>query len=646
MRAGIDTGGTFTDVAVIHDGRLVIDKVPSTPDDPALAVLAGIARVRAHEPVDVVHGTTVGLNALLTGDVARVAFVTDRGFVDLIEIGRQAREGLYDLEPRRTMPPVPRRLRFALSGRRHADGTREPGPTAAELRELVRRLRAADVEAIAIGKLHAFAHPQDERQLARALAKLGVPITCSAELLPVRGEFERFAAAIVNAGVAPRMGAYVAQLGRGVRPGRVRLMRSSGGIMPAAEAARFPARALLSGPAGGVMAARALLPAIGVPRLATLDMGGTSTDVALVEPEPRVTSQGRIAGLPLALPSVDVHTIGCGGGSLARADAGGALRVGPESAGADPGPACYGRGTRPTVTDAHVVLGHLGADTLLGGSFPIDPERSLHAITKLARELGLPVTATASGILEVAEVAMLRALLVITVERAVDPAQLPLLAFGGAGGLHAHGLAQRLGMPHAIVAPHPGAFSAVGLALAGPSAELLLPVHATLHGRKEPNLMRAAEQLGRRAVRALGAVEQGAAELHLELQMRYQGQGETLTVPCDAGFRSEFVRRHHEQFGFAADAPIEVVAVRALARRGGPSLPALPPQGPARPSRERISPAGLRWPVHDRAALRAGQRLAGPAVVEEPTGTTVVPAGAAVRAEPYGLVIHSSRDSG
>jgi N-methylhydantoinase A len=636
MRVGIDTGGTFTDVAVLHDGRLSIHKLPSTPVDPARAVLDGLAPLHAAGALDVVHGTTVGLNALLTGEVARTAFVTDAGFRDLIEIGRQARDGLYDLEPRRAAPPVPRRLRFTLSGRRFADGSREAPPAARELATLARRLRAAGVEAIAIGRLHAYAHPGDERAIARALARLGVPITCSAELLAISGEYERFVAAILNAAITPVVGGYVARLARGLRRGRVRLLRSSGGILPAAEAARFPARALLSGPAGGVLAARALLPQLGADRVATLDMGGTSTDVALVGAEPRITTAGKVAGLPLAIPSVDVHTIGCGGGSIARVDDGGALRVGPESAGADPGPACYGRGTTPTVTDAHVVLGHLGADTLLGGGFPIDPARSVRAIAALGRRLGLSVAATARGILEIAEVAMLRALLVITVERAVDPARVPLLAFGGAGGLHAYGLARRLGMPGAIVAPHPGAFSAVGLALAGESREWIRALHAPL-ARDERDIARAARTLARRAAAGFGRRAPEDLQVRLEARVRFAGQGEGLDLPFGPDLAARFRAEHERQFGFLAEAGLEVVALRAIASRPGVALPARSEAPAVRPSRERHAPGGARWLVVDRAGLRDREVVTGPALIEEPTGVTLVPAGAIAQCTAAGL---------
>src|SRR5712671_356672 len=465
-RIGIDTGGTFTDVVRWSPRGLQVHKLPSTPADPAQAVLQGLAAVRrtAAEEVLVVHGTTVGLNAVLTGQTCRTAFVTNHGFEDLIEIGRQERSALYALEPSRPELPVPRALRLGVDCRRGPGGVLLRPLTAAAIARTVRQLRRLRPQAVAIGLLHSPADPRDERRLAGAVraALPGVVVTCSADLLPAYGEFERFSAAILNAAIAPLVSAYAARLVAGIGNGRLRLLRSSLGLLTETEARDFPARAMFSGPAGGVLATAAVAKACGFATAAALDMGGTSTDVCLVQKGER-TDQGRINGLPLPLPSVAVHTVGCGGGSTAFCDRGGALRVGPHSAGADPGPACYGRSDQPTVTDAHMVLGHLDAHTLLGGALPVDAEASVRALERLARKLGLSLRRTAAGILEVADIQMTRALMVITVERAVDPAHVPLVAYGGAGGLHAAALATRLGMPSVLVPVHPGAFSAIGL---------------------------------------------------------------------------------------------------------------------------------------------------------------------------------------
>lgn len=642
-RVGIDTGGTFTDLCLLEKDGVRIHKVPSTPDDPARAIVDGLTAIGAiGTGVDIVHGTTVGINAVLTGRVARTAFVTNHGFEDLIEIGRQARTSLYDLTASKPVPPVPRALRFGVASRRDAGGSILSRPTRDELARLRERLRRAGVEAIAIGLLHAYRHPEDEHHLARALAPLGVPITCSAELLPVLGEYERFSTAIINAAIAPIMGAYLERLDTAVAPGRLRLMRSSNGIMDGAEAARFPARAAFSGPAGGVHAARQCALRLGLDSVAALDLGGTSADVSLVRATPTTTHHATLAGLPLAIPTVDVHTIGCGGGSLATIDAGGALRVGPASAGADPGPACYGRSDAPTLTDAHMVLGHMGEHTLLGGAFPVDPDRSVRAIEKLARRLGLGLRRTAEGIIEIAEVAMVRALMVITVERAVDPAGLSLLGFGGAGGLHACNVARRLCMRGAIVPPAPGAFSALGLALAGESAERLRPVlqlSSALRRGALASIAAATAREARDAVRA-GGTARGIVT-SVEAMVRYAGQGHALCVPWSADLVGSFHRAHAALNGFAPlDTEVEIVELRARAERPPRSLPVAvgARTATARPAATRKPPCGgSPWRIFGRGDLRPGHTVRGPCLIEEQTGVCLVPAGIVCRVDAAGL---------
>lgn len=648
-RIGIDTGGTFTDIAVVQGGRLLVHKVPSTPADPGQAVLDGLRHVRQEgEEVDIVHGTTVGINAVLQDKLPRTAFVTNEGFVDLIEIGRQERSDIYDLDPTKPLLPVPRRLRFGVGSRRGADGKRQQKPSTTELQALCGKLERLRVGCVAIGLLHSYKHPGDEREVARALRRLKVPITCSAELLPVHGEYERFAAAILNAAIRPLMSDYLSRLEKGVRPGRLRLMRSSGGIMSAAEASRFPARAAFSGPAGGVAATRALARRLGFRDTAMLDMGGTSTDVCLVRPagSPSAGGISQLRGLPLALPAEDVHTIGCGGGSIAWVDAGGALRVGPQSAGSDPGPACYGRGREPTVTDAHMVLGHMGGDTLLGGDFPVDPSRSVAAVAALAKKLGLSLMDTAQGILEVAEVNMMRALLTITVERAVDPIGVGLVAFGGAGGLHAAGLARRLGMPAAVVPQHPGAFSAVGLGLAGESEEVILPVLRELGDLSREQLTALAEEC---VGRAEGALEEDGPKprVQVEAYLRFVGQGPTLPTPLKMPLHETFRTLHQHRFGFVPVGPgIELVELRARAERSGPRLKprANGGSGPPPAARQQRSPpvGGPAWPIYHREELRPGHVLMGPCLVEEPTATTVVPPATLAKVRPEGLFLTRS----
>ena len=628
-RIGIDTGGTFTDVVRWTRGQPTVHKLPSTPDDPGRAVIDGIAAVRRRgEEIDVVHGTTVGLNAVLTGQLARTAFVTNAGFEDLIEIGRQERTDLYALSPSRPTPPVERRHRVGVRCRRGPDGRAELPLTQSEVERCVTRLLRMRPAAVAIGLLHSPTDPADERRLARAVRRAlpGVPVTCSAELLPAFGEYERFCAAILNAAIAPIVGGYTDRLSTAVGNGQLRLLRSSLGIMSASEAAAFPTRAMFSGPAGGVLATAQLARRVGFARAAAFDMGGTSADLCLVQDGDASGDDNAIAGLPLCLPAVAVHTVGCGGGSIAYVDAGGALRVGPESAGAVPGPACYGHGDQPTITDAHVALGHLGAETLLGGAFPIDPDAAVRAIERLAKKMAMRTAAVARGILEVANVAMARAVMVITAERAIDPAQVPLVAYGGAGGLHAAGLVERLRMPCALMPPHPGAFSALGLALAGESAEASRAIRLGTGRADRDRIAAIAAELKLEVAAALPA----ATRVRVQATVRYRGQGAGLQLPLDRRIEARFAAEHERRYGFVAEAPLEIVQVKARAETAARTFAAgesraATTRGAA--SRRRPPIGGKPLQVHARGDLPEACRLVGPATIEEKTATTLVPAG-------------------
>jgi N-methylhydantoinase A len=646
-RIGIDTGGTFTDVVRWSPRGIAVHKLPSTPDDPSRAVLAGLAAVRRErdEVVDVVHGTTVGLNAVLTGDLARTAFVTNRGFEDLIEIGRQERSDLYALAPARPVPPVPRERRIGVACRRAPGGAVVTALTRSEVARAVAAVRALRPQAIAIGLLHSPDDDADEHTLAAALRRAlpDVPITCSADLLPASGEYERFTAAILNAAITPVVGGYTQRLASRIGAGRLRLMRSSLGILPPAEAARFPARAMFSGPAGGVLATAQLARALGLSRAAAFDMGGTSADVSLVDGSGMVHEACSIGGLPLALPSVAVHTVGCGGGSIARADRGGALRVGPESAGADPGPACYGKGTEATVTDAHVVLGHLGAHTLLGGGFAIDPDAAVRAVERLARRLGITTTAAARGIVAIADATMARAILTITAERAHDPAQVPLVAYGGAGGLHAASLAAHLGMPRAVLPAWPGAFSALGLSLAGDAVERSAAVRELAEGRG----LRAALALGAELARRARAELDSAArpQVRVDAHVRYRGQGAAIRMPLERTLAARFASEHARRYGFVLQEAIEIVRLTARCETAARPLPRAPRTATSTSTPTSIAPSLRRRPpvggpalrVFARNALRAS--LPGPAIVEEATATTVVPAGWVARPSRGALIL-------
>lgn len=503
--AGVDTGGTFTDF-VLSDGRT--HKVLSTPDDPARAVLQGLRELGGVDHV--VHGSTVATNAFLERKGARIAFYTNEGFEDVLEIGRQARGSLYDLRWQRPAPLVPRELRIGVRGRIGADGrVVEPlGP--------VRRVRADEY---AVGFLHSYLNPAHEREVARRLGGA----TMSSEILPEYREYERFSTTVLNAYVAPVMSRYVGRLEKALGSG-LTLMSSAGGTLSARLAAERPVNTLLSGPAGGVAAALSL----GIDRLITFDMGGTSTDVALIDGSVRVTKETVLDGYPVRVPMLDIHTIGAGGGSIARIDEGGALRVGPESAGARPGPICYGfGGTQPTVTDANVVLGRI--TELLGGRMKLDVAAAKRAVSRKFAE----------GIVEVANSNMDRAIRRVSVERGYDPREFALLAFGGAGPLHACELADRLGMKRVIVPHLPGLFSAFGMLVADAVVE-----------RSRSALAGSWRDLERDVRRELPR-----ARLERFVEMRYRGQSYELRVRNEG----EFAEAHRRSYGYARDAEIEVV---------------------------------------------------------------------------------------
>ena len=554
MRLGVDTGGTFTDV-VAEDGRVV--KIPSTPDDPGRALREGVAGVCAETPDLLAHGTTVATNALLERRGGRVALVATRGFADVIEIARQARPSLYDPFVDRPAPLVGRNLRFEVGGRLDAEG-REIEPLDAGAVPVI----PDGVDSVAVCLLHSDLDPSHEQAVARVLVERGFDVTCSHEVSPEFREYERTVTTVVNAYLRPACRAYVAGLGSLAREALV--MTSAGGLIPAAEAEEVPAALLLSGPAGGVRAAAAIAAACGYPDAVAFDMGGTSTDVCLVRggvPDP--APGRRVAGLPIRLPSLDVHTIGAGGGSIARIDPGGALAVGPESAGAVPGPACYGRGgSRPTVTDADLLLGRIPRDHAFPGLGALD--------AAAARAAFEGAGADPAGVVAVVDANMERAVRVVTVERGVDPRDLALVAFGGAGPLHACAIADALGMPTVIVPPRAGAFSAVGLLCAPRQREIVRSFPARADDARVDGALNA---LAAEAVSLLGSG--GGVTVETALDCRYEGQSHELTVATFDAFAAEHLRRN----GYARPgAPVEVVALRARAARAAPFAPDdLPP---------------------------------------------------------------------
>jgi N-methylhydantoinase A len=619
MRIGIDAGGTFTDFVVLHgDGRMESFKLPSNPRAPHAVILAGIARAAGAASAEVVHGSTVATNALLERKGARTALVTTAGFEDLLEIGRQNRAQLYNLCPGPKRLLIPPELCFGVNERTHAGGEVAARPAAGELRRLKRRLRAAGVESVAICFLHSFTAPENERAAAAALA--GAWYLCaSEEICPEFREYERAATTALNAYVGPLMRRYLERL-EGTRH-RISILQSNGGSMTLGEAARQAVRTVLSGPAGGVAGAVAVARRSGFRRLIGFDMGGTSTDVSLADGAARETVEAVVDGLPVRVPMLEIHTVGAGGGSIARADAGGLLRVGPESAGADPGPACYGKGEAATVTDAHVVLGRIGAHQFLGGTMELDEARAEAAVARLGGELGLSPAETAAGILRVANASMDRAIRVVSVERGFDPRDFALVAFGGCGGLHACELAEQLGIRTVLAPRLAGALSALGMLL----ADRVRDYAAGVLGRTD--LEGAFAALERRAAADLpGAACRRFADL------RYRGQSYELAVEWQPGQTEErFHALHERTYGYRNPGrPVEVVAVRVRATLAAPK-PALRAEIDAAPGRRtarRVFTAG-RWrriPTLERAQIPS-KPIAGPALVLDYGSTTLIPPG-------------------
>lgn len=668
VRVGVDTGGTFTDF-VFHEGRRAkIFKVASTPDDPSRAIVEGLRRVAREtgarlSDLEVVHGTTVGTNALLERRGARAALITTAGFEDVLVIGRQARGSLYDLDWVRPAPLVSERLRFGVRERVAADGSVVEELDDEEVAALVKKMKRARVESVAISLLFSFARPEHEQRIERALAAglEGVPLSVSHKILPEYREFERTSTVATNAYLQPLMGAYLKRLGAHVAARRLRVMQSSGGSISARVAADEPVRTILSGPAGGVVGAMHAARGARVEDIITFDMGGTSTDVALCAGgRLRLTNEASVAGLPVAVPVLDIHTVGAGGGSIARVDAGGSLRVGPASAGASPGPACYGRSHLATVTDANLILGRFGGADLLGGDFRLDESRAVSALLSLAREMGaasgreVSAFEAALGVVRVVNVGMERALRAVSVERGFDPRGCTLVTFGGAGGLHAVELARAMRIPRVVVPRDPGALSAAGALRADVvkslSRTLMLEVG---EGGPMDEIERAFSNMERDARAALRREGFGgdAQQHERSIAARYKGQSFELEIEWNEGRRlvERFRRAHESRYGYAqATNSIEVVSARL---RSAGLVEKLKDERPKRvaQSRREVAPhataivhfddGAREVAIYRREELSASACLKSPCVVTEYSSTTLVPTGARATIDGSGNLI-------
>ena len=678
-RVGIDTGGTFTDFVYEAAGNIKVFKVASTPDDPSRAIAQGLQRIATESgtelsKIEIVHGTTVGTNALLQRRGARVALVTTSGFEDVIEIGRQARPELYNLNAVKPPPVVPTGLRFGVAERVACDGEVLQSLTPDQLKCLLEEVQRAQPDAVAVCLLFSFVRPEHEQRIAAALATLQVPLSVSHQILPEYREYERTSTVCVNAYLQPLMGRYLTRLSEsfGVRDSRrqrnqsrktnvqspvfsLRVMQSSGGSISAEAAAQEPVRTILSGPAGGVVGALRVAAGAGFPNMITFDMGGTSTDVALCDRHGmRLTNESIVAGVPIAIPMMDIHTVGAGGGSIARIDEGGSLRVGPESAGADPGPACYGRSLLPTVTDAHVVLGHFPGEALLDGEFKLDAARARKSLEALAADMSraasrkVSAIEAARGVLNVVTANMERALRHISVERGHDPRDFALLPFGGAGGLHAVDLARALRIPRVLVPRSPGALSALGVLQADVVKEQSRTVMIEAARGVEQQLesvFRVLEKQARATLRNEGFAEPRQRH-ERSLAARYKGQSFELQIKTTSGnIAAAFHRAHTARYGYAQEKNVvEIVSVRVRSI----GIVRSPRMSKVAQRRARASAVSRDWvetyfdgkrlraAVYRREQLTPGARLRTPCIVTEYSATTLIPSGASAKVDSRG----------
>ena len=658
FRVGVDTGGTFTDFVYAVDGEIHVFKVASTPDDPSRAITEGLRRIIEEHAatvarIEVIHGTTVGTNALLQRRGARVALVTTSGFEDVIEIGRQARPELYNLNAIKPAPLVAGDLRYGVSERVAASGEVVEPLTDDAVAGLLRQVRKGKPESIAISLLFSFAHAEHERQIRETLSELNVPLSVSHQILPEYREYERTSTVCVNAYLQPLMGRYLTSLSthasgmqhaRGVRTGfSLHVMQSSGGSISAEAAADEPVRTVLSGPAGGVVGALRVAQAAKIEKIITFDMGGTSTDVALCDRDGmRLTNEAIVAGVPVAVPIMDIHTVGAGGGSIARVDEGGSLRVGPESAGADPGPACYGRSLWPTVTDAHVVLGHFPNASLLGGEFKLDNKRARNALESLAADLSkaaqrkVSAVAAAQGVLDVVNTNMERALRHISVERGHDPRAFSLVPFGGAGGLHAVELARALQIPRVLLPFAPGALSAIGVL----AADVVKEQSRTVMWEAGPDVTRKLDRVFReleaeaRSVLKSEGYPESKQRHERSLAARYKGQSfELQSKQTSGGIAAAFHRVHRARYGYAQEKNVvEIVSARVrsigVVEKMKTQRAKVAANAVAKPHDSVETYFGrrkVRAALYHRERLSAGARLCVPCIVTEYSATTVIP---------------------
>lgn len=644
IRIGVDTGGTFTDFVIAIGGVLEVRKIPSTPDDPSHAICKGIQEYVDASPAPlIIHGTTVATNSLLERKGGRIALITTKGFEDILFIGRQVRKNLYSLKGEDRRHLLPRSRCFGLEERTTAAGAIEKKFFPQDLSDVLQAIKTKRVEAVAVSLINSYANPLNEKLIRRKLEAENILFSISSDILPEHREYERTAVAVVNAYLMPVISQYLKSLDLKLKTPSLRIMQSNEGYISPGIAKAEPIRTALSGPAGGVVGAFHLGKSIGLEKIISFDMGGTSSDVCLINGEIQRTNESKIGDFPVRLPIIDIHTVGAGGGSIAFVDSGGSLRVGPKSAGADPGPACYGKGHLPTVTDANLVLGRLVAEYFLGGNMKIFPERSHRAIQNLGKKISKIPLETASGIIQIANANMEKAIRVISIERGYDPRDFALISFGGAGGMHAVDIASRLRIAKIIVPKNAGVLSALGLLMADSIKDYSKSILKTADNTTRKEMEQHFLELQKKSIQDMKkeGFQEEDIKISVFLDLRYLGQSYEITLPYrlkerdHLSFVPDFHEAHQRLYAYRHPGrPVEIVNFRlkSIGITKKIQLKKIHKQRDAPPERALLKKQTLFYgekehhaSAYVRERLEPGNRILGPALIVDQESTTFVP---------------------
>ena len=647
---GVDTGGTFTDFIYKEGDKWGVFKTLSTPENPAKAVLYGLEEIAKNKPKNITHGSTVSTNAVLERKGAKTAFLTNKNFEDILYIGRQNREKLYDLNYRRNKPLTD--LYFGVDCRIISNGEIIKDLDENEVNELAKKLKELNVESVAVSFLFSFLNPEHEERVKQILQENGFKnVSISSQIVPEFREFERSSTTVINAYVMPKMKNYISYLEENLSTkDKIRIMQSNGGVISTETVKNQPVRTILSGPAGGVVGALKIGKLAGFDKLITFDMGGTSTDVSLIDKKLSITTESKIEGFPVKVPMIDIHTVGAGGGSIAYVDKGGALNVGPESAGADPGPICYGKGKNITVTDANLFLGRLIPENFLGGKMKIYPERIKPYIEELAKNLNLTSIQLAEGILEIANTKMEKALKVISIEKGYNPAEFTLFSFGGAGGLHAVFLAKMLGIKRVLIPQNPGILSATGMLLSDIIKDYSLTVMLKQENTNYQSLNKLFNILEEKAVNDMKneGISKEKIKLEMYIDARFEGQSFELIVPFDKNYISNFKEEYKRKYNYLPNREIEIVNIRIRAVGETQKIELKKHKYVSENVNEEailnerdVIFGGKKYKtkIYSRDKLEVGNKINGSAIIVEYSSTTVIPPFAKAYIDEYKNII-------